>query len=406
MRNSAMDAVETMLAEHGCVSVCTRFYHHLDRREFKALASLMAEDGVWLRQGKGVTGPQAVLDSLMVGSPDRKTRHLLSNVVVTLLDGGSTARVAYDLAIFIQEGESAGEALRYIHRRGPPRARWLDMADSSKGSRCAVPSRRLTSRYPASNDNDNGEGSAMTMAMSPESGMSFLDNRPMSGLQIRTLILCALVGMLDGNDTQVMGIAAPSIAAALHVPPSAMGWAISGSWVGAAIGAVVLGAIADRAGRKPVLVAAVLAFGLFTLLTPLADNLPLLVAFRVLAGIGLGGATPCFLSLASEYTPARWRASIVSLVWAAFPLGILIGGLSNGWMLSRLSWHFAFYAGGVTPLVMALLLLTLLPESIGFLLLRRPGDRRVARILAAIAPGLPLETAGTTATGPVAKQGH
>lgn len=104
-----MDAVVTMLAEHGCVSVCTRFYHHLDRRQFKALASLMAENGVWLRQGKSVTGPQAVLDSLMAGSPDRKTRHLLSNAVVTLLDGGSTARVAYDLAIFIQEGESAAK---------------------------------------------------------------------------------------------------------------------------------------------------------------------------------------------------------------------------------------------------------------------------------------------------------
>lgn len=239
----------------------------------------------------------------------------------------------------------------------------------------------------------------MTMAMSPESGSSFLDNSPISGLQIRALILCALVGMLDGNDTQIMGIAAPSIAAALYVRPSAMGWAISGSWVGAAIGAVVLGAIADRAGRKPVLIAAVLAFGLFTLLTPLADNLPVLVALRVLAGIGLGGATPCFLSLASEYTPARWRASVVSLIWAAFPLGILIGGLSNGWMLSRLSWHLAFYVGGVAPLAIAVLLLTLLPESIGFLLLRRPGDPRIARIVTAIAPGLPLPTEGTVSAG-------
>ena len=239
----------------------------------------------------------------------------------------------------------------------------------------------------------------MTMATSSDMGTSFLDGRPFSGFQIRTLMLCALVGILDGNDTQVMGIGAPSIAAALHVAPSAMGWAISGSWVGAAVGAVVLGGLADRVGRKPILVTAVLTFGLFTLLTPSASNLPALVAFRVLAGIGIGGATPCFIALASEYTPARWRASVVSLVWAAFPLGILIGGLSNGWMLSQFSWHLTFYVGGTAPIVIALLLLTLLPESIGFLLLRRPGDRRTAKIMAAVAPGLSLQTVVQMATG-------
>ena len=244
----------------------------------------------------------------------------------------------------------------------------------------------------------------MTMASSRDFGGSFLDDVPFSGLQIRTLILCALIGMLDGNDTQVMGIGAPSIATALHIAPSAMGWAISGTWVGAAIGAVVLGGLADRVGRKPILVVAVLTFGLFTLLTPFASNLPALVAFRVLAGIGLGGATPCFLSLTSEYTPARWRASVVSLVWAAFPLGILIGGLSNGWMLSRFSWHFTFYVGGSAPIVVALLLITLLPESVGFLMLWHPGDRRAVRIVAAIAPGLPFHTAAQAATGPSPRQ--
>lgn len=101
-----MNPAEAMLAEHGCVSVCTRFYHHLDRRDDQQVASLMAANGVWMRQGKAVTGPQAVLDALAKGAPDRQTRHLLSNVVVTLLDDGKAAHVAYDLAIFVQEGES------------------------------------------------------------------------------------------------------------------------------------------------------------------------------------------------------------------------------------------------------------------------------------------------------------
>ena len=208
--------------------------------------------------------------------------------------------------------------------------------------------------------------------------------------------------MLDGNDTQIIGIGAPAIAAALHVAPSAMGWMISGSWAGAGLGAVMFGGIADRVGRKPMIITAVLVFGLFTLLTPLAHSLPSLVAIRLLACIGLGGATPCFLSLASEYTPARWRATAISLVYAAFPLGILIGGLLNGWILSRASWQQAFYVGGAAPIVVGFVLLALLPESIGWLLLRRPSGRRTASIVAAIAPGLGLQPAAGAAVGPPA----
>ena len=239
----------------------------------------------------------------------------------------------------------------------------------------------------------------MTTAPSPAASLSFMDDQPFSRLQIRTLVLCAVVAMLDGNDTQIIGIGAPAIAAALHVAPSAMGWVISGSWVGAGVGAVTFGGIADRVGRKPMMIMAVLMFGLLTLLTPFAHDLPSLIAVRLLGCVGLGGATPCFISLASEYTPARWRATMVSLVYAAFPLGILVGGLVNGWILSRSSWQQAFYVGGAAPIVVAVLLLALLPESLGWLLTCRPGDRRIASLVAAIGPNLRLQPAVGIATG-------
>ncbi len=230
-------------------------------------------------------------------------------------------------------------------------------------------------------------------APSVEAGTSLLDGRPFSGVQLRTFVLCALVAMLDGNDTQIIGIGAPSIARSLHLSGSSMGWVISGSWVGAAIGAVLLGGIGDRFGRKPVMIAAVLVFGLFTLVTPLAGSLPVLVAVRMLACVGLGGATPCFLSLASEYASARLRATVVSIVYAAFPLGILLGGLLNGWILSRFTWQATFFVGGLAPMAVAAVLLRLLPESISFLLLRRPGDARTARLVAMLAPGVAVPAA-------------
>ena len=193
----------------------------------------------------------------------------------------------------------------------------------------------------------NSSGNATGMESGP------LKSESLTGAQVRTLLLCCLVAVLDGNDTQLMGIGAPSIASALHVPPSVMGWAISGSWLGAAGGALVFGRAADRFGRKPVLLAAVLLFSLFTLLTPLANTMTALTAYRVLAGIGLGGATPCFIALAAAAAPVRLRGTVTSVVWAAFPLGLLMGALGNGWLLANYEWHNMFYCGGIASLLVA-----------------------------------------------------
>ena len=97
----------------------------------------------------------------------------------------------------------------------------------------------------------------------------------------------------------------------------------------------------------------------------------MLMVFRLLAGLGLGGATPCFIALTSEYAPARLRAAIVTLMWSAFPFGGMIGGLLNSYLLTQMGWQAIFYIGGVVPLVIAVLLFFYLPESIKFLLTRR-----------------------------------
>jgi AAHS family 4-hydroxybenzoate transporter-like MFS transporter len=195
-----------------------------------------------------------------------------------------------------------------------------------------------------------------------------------SAFQIRALVFCGLVGLLDGNDTGIMSIGIPGLASVLHLPPSALGWAVSGSFLGAAIGALAFGSLGDRFGRKRMLVAAVILFGVFTVLTPLAGSLNQLVFLRIMAGIGLGGATPCFITLASEYSPARLRGTIVSLIWASFPLGLLLGGLFSGLVLTRYSWKVIFYIGGALPLLFAVAMMLALPESLDFLIAR--ADRR------------------------------
>lgn len=209
-----------------------------------------------------------------------------------------------------------------------------------------------------------------------------IDDGPLTGFQIGTVICCALVSALDGIDTQSIGVAAPFIADELGVKLADFGPIFSSALVGATIGAASFGPLADRFGRKTLLILAVLLIGFFTILTVFANSVPMLMAFRVLAGLGLGGATPCFIALTSEYTPARLRAALVTLMWSAFPLGGLLGGLLNWYLIPHAGWRAIFYLGGVAPLVLALLLFFYLPESIKFLLVQRNDMKAVARIIA------------------------
>ena len=209
-----------------------------------------------------------------------------------------------------------------------------------------------------------------------------IDDRSLTRFQIGTIVCCALVSALDGIDSQSIGVAAPFIAEGLGIEIANFGPIFSSALVGATLGAASFGPLADRLGRKTLLIVACTLFGVFTVLTAAATSVPMLMMFRVLAGIGLGGATPCFIALTSEYAPARRRAALVTLMWSAFPLGAMLGGLLNSYLITQLGWRAIFYIGGVAPLVLAVVLFFYLPELIKFLLIRRNDVKAVARIVA------------------------
>ncbi|MGO9628960.1 MAG: MFS transporter [Xanthobacteraceae bacterium] len=209
-----------------------------------------------------------------------------------------------------------------------------------------------------------------------------IDDGPLTRFQVGIIVCCALVSALDGIDTQSIGVAAPFIAEGLGIKIADFGPIFSAALLGATIGAATFGPLADRLGRKMLLVVAAILFGVFTILTALANSVATLYAFRLLAGLGLGGATPCFIALTSEYAPARLRATLVTVMWSAFPLGAMLGGLLNSYLITQLGWRAIFYVGGIAPLLLALILAFYLPESIKFLLVRRNDIKAVARIVA------------------------
>lgn len=216
-----------------------------------------------------------------------------------------------------------------------------------------------------------------------------IDLRPMSSLQIAVIATCAIVAFLDGMDTQSIAVAAPIVADILKLSRAALGPIFSAAALGAAVGAFGFGLLGDIFGRKRMLAIAVALFGLFTLATARADSFTMLIVVRLFAGVGLGGAMPCFISLASEYTPHRRRAMMASLIWAAFPLGGAVGGFLNAYLLTAFGWRSIFLVGGVAPLLVAALVALFMPESVRYLLARTAEPARIAQIVARLAPDTP-----------------
>ena len=192
--------------------------------------------------------------------------------------------------------------------------------------------------------------------------------------------------MLDGFDTQSIAYAAPAIARELSFSPNEFGLLFSATMAGSAIGAAVLGRVADRWGRHALITAAVAIFGLMTLGCAFSRGFQSLLVLRFLAGLGLGGAIPNFIALASEYAPKRARSRLIVVTLWGFPAGAVLGGLISGPLIDHFGWPAIFFFGGALPLILVPILWASLPESVRYLTLEATAGNRVAAILRRIDP--------------------
>jgi AAHS family 4-hydroxybenzoate transporter-like MFS transporter len=215
----------------------------------------------------------------------------------------------------------------------------------------------------------------------------FIDERPVSRYQLLVAVMCGLIVFVDGFDAQAMGFVAPALTAAMGISRGVLGSVISSGLVGMMIGALVSGPLADRIGRKPVLIACALIFGVGSLLTATADTVESLMAWRALTGLGMGGAMPNAIALTSEYMPRRRRAGAVTTMICGFSLGAAVGGLVAASIIPRFGWPSVFIVGGIFPIAIALVSVFLLPESIRFLVNRGGADSRARASLSRIAGG-------------------
>lgn len=212
------------------------------------------------------------------------------------------------------------------------------------------------------------------------------------GTHIRVAALCGLVQMLDGYDLSAIGLAVPSLTKAWAMPPQAFTQAFALSSVGIMVGAMLAGPIADRVGRRPMLLISVALFGVFSLLSAWAGSLPMLVILRFFTGIGIGGAMPTTVALTSDYTPDRWRTSAVMFMFTGNTIGGFLAGQIAAQILPAWGWQGIFYVGGVVPLVLLLVLSVVLPESPQFHGGARPASAKENPVGGLFADGLATVT--------------
>ena len=197
----------------------------------------------------------------------------------------------------------------------------------------------------------------------------FIDRSRIGTFQVGIFILCGLCLIMDGFDVQAIGYVAPALRQEWKIAPAVLGSVLSAALYGVLFGSILLSMLADKIGRRPVLVGACLFFSIVSILTGLTGSVPQLVAMRFIAGLALGSIMPNAMALVGEYAPRRARVALMIVVGNGFTAGAAIGGFVAFWLIPRFGWRSVFYFGGAVPLVIGIFMFFMLPESLQFLTL-------------------------------------
>jgi len=233
-----------------------------------------------------------------------------------------------------------------------------------------------------------------------------IDEGRWTGYQKLLIFGTALTIILDGVDNQLLPNAVPFIAPEWGLQNSAFRNALATGPFGMMIGGLAGGMLGDRYGRRTALLGSVLSFAVLTLAIAFVNSVFMLGLLRFIAGIGLGGAMPNAAALASEYVPRRQRPFAVTLTIVCIPLGGFVASTMAGLIGPAYGWRGLFIVGGIVPMLLALLLFKVLPESPRYLAGRRERWAELTRVMRRIGHNVPDDVAyveAATAGAPTKK---
>ena len=201
-----------------------------------------------------------------------------------------------------------------------------------------------------------------------------IDKGHLTNLQRWTYVLASLAIIIDGFDGQMIGYAIPQIMNEWGTTRAAFAMAVASGLAGMAIGSLSAGVLADKFGRKPVLIGSILLFGTSTMLIGFATDVPGIALIRFFAGLGIGAALPAATTLTAEYIPFRLRTMAVTTAIVCYPAGGMLAGLAAANILPTHGWRAFFYVGGAIAIGFAFFLIFTLRESPKYL--SRQSSRR------------------------------
>ena len=213
---------------------------------------------------------------------------------------------------------------------------------------------------------------------------NFLNEQPFSRYQWLVFAICMSVVILDGFDTAAIGYIAPSLLTEWTLAKADLAPVLSAALFGLAGGALLAGPIADKFGRKAVLIVSVVLMGAASLVAAMAGDLSTLTIWRFITGLGLGAAMPNAVTLMSEYSSQKKRALITNAMFCGFPLGAAFGGFLAAWMIPHFGWRSVLVLGGVAPLTLAVLMVRSLPEFARFMVAHRYAVERIRAVMTRI----------------------
>ncbi|GJH27011.1 MFS transporter [Caballeronia novacaledonica] len=197
-------------------------------------------------------------------------------------------------------------------------------------------------------------------------------NGPMSAFQIRAVALCVLMNMLDGFDVLALAFVGPHLSADWHLSGKELGYLLSAGLFGMGAGSILVAPAADKYGRRTLILFCLPTIALGMLLSAYAQNPAQLVALRAITGLGIGGILASMNVITSEYATNKWRSTAISLQVAGYPIGATLGGLLASEVLKHFGWRGVFVLGGAATAILIPLVMKGLPESIDFLVTKRP----------------------------------
>jgi len=201
-----------------------------------------------------------------------------------------------------------------------------------------------------------------------------IDHQPMTPFQTTAVAVCTALNAIDGFDVLAISFAAPTLAREWQLSDGALGLLFSAGLAGMTAGSLLVAPLADRLGRRWMTLASLLAITVGMLLSAATHTPAQMAAARLLTGLGIGAMLPSLTTVVAEYSSARRRELCVSVMSAGYPIGATLGGMAAVYIVQAFGWRGIFAFGGLVSLTMVPLVLWRLPESLAFLMVRRPPD--------------------------------